>query len=68
MALIRSDLMIFRIGTTGSDVPVLPTSGSGRAPIDSSLGRTSAEMPSQSPGHRVDVSISGPIEIGPKSS
>jgi hypothetical protein len=61
MALFRSDLTIFRLGNSGSDVPVLPKSGSGKEPMVSSLGRTSAEMPAPSPSRR-DVSTSCPID------
>jgi hypothetical protein len=45
MALIRSDLSVFRLGSKGSETPALPKSGSGQAPMKASLGRTSAETP-----------------------
>jgi hypothetical protein len=49
MALIRSpSTTIYRIGNTGSDVPVLPRGGT-KDPLGSSLGRTSAELPPSSP-------------------
>ena len=44
MAMTRSPSLIYRISNSGSDVPVLPKTGS-KEPIKPSLGRTSAELP-----------------------
>jgi hypothetical protein len=61
MALIRSDLTIFRLGRSGSEIPLLPTTGGGEA-VKSSLGRTSAEVPREPRVTNVGTSAPAPVE------